>query len=52
MRHDFSAFSSRRIRSRQEQLEADVQRAWADDPVIASKMAGTKQAQSSKGRVK
>jgi len=39
------------IRSRQEQLEADVQRAWADDPVIASQMAGTKQVQFPKGRV-
>jgi len=39
------------IRSRQEQLEADVQRAWADDPVIASQMAGTKQVQFLKGRV-
>ncbi len=39
------------IRSRQEQLEADVQRAWADDPVIASQMAGTKQVQFSARRV-
>ncbi len=39
------------IRSRQEQLEADIQRAWADDPVIASQMAGTKQVQFPKGRV-
>ena len=39
------------IRSRQEQLEADVERAWADDPVIASQMAGTKQVQFSTRRV-
>jgi integrase/recombinase XerD len=39
------------IRSRQEQLEADVQRAWADDPAIASQMAGTKQVQFSTRRV-
>jgi integrase/recombinase XerD len=38
------------IRSRQEQLEADVQRAWADDPVIALQIAGTKQVQFQKGR--
>jgi integrase/recombinase XerD len=39
------------IRSRQEQLEADVQRAWAEDPVIASQMPGTKQVQFPKERV-
>jgi integrase/recombinase XerD len=39
------------IRSRQEQLEADVQRAWAEDPVIASQMAGTKQVQFPRQRV-
>jgi site-specific recombinase XerD len=33
------------IRSRQEQLEADVQRAWAEDPVIASQIAATKRVQ-------
>jgi integrase/recombinase XerD len=30
------------VRSRQEQLEADVQRAWASDPLI---MTGTKRVQ-------
>jgi integrase/recombinase XerD len=30
------------VRSRQEQLEADVKRAWASDPLI---IAGTKQVQ-------
>jgi hypothetical protein len=39
------------IRSRHEQLEADVQRAWADDPVIASQMTGTKRVQFPKDRV-
>jgi integrase/recombinase XerD len=39
------------ISSRQEQLEADVQRAWADDPVIASQTAGTKEVQFPKGRI-
>lgn len=38
------------IRFRQEQLEADVQRAWVDDPVAASQMAGTNQVQIPKGR--
>jgi DNA invertase Pin-like site-specific DNA recombinase len=31
--------------------QADVQRAWAEDPVIASQMAGTKQVQFRKERV-
>ena len=39
------------VRSRQEQLEADLERAWADDPVIASEMAGTKKVQFPKDRV-
>ena len=39
------------VRSRQEQLEADLERAWADDPVIASEMAGTKKVQLPKERV-
>jgi integrase/recombinase XerD len=39
------------VRSRQEQLEADVKRAWAEDPVIASQMLGTKRVQFTKVRV-
>jgi integrase len=36
------------IRSRQEQLEADVQRAWASDPLVASQVSGTNQVHISK----
>ena len=38
------------VRSRQEQLEADVAGAWANDPVLAAQIAGTKRVQISKGR--
>jgi site-specific recombinase XerD len=33
------------VRSRQEQLEADVERTWARDPVLTQKMPGTNQVQ-------
>jgi hypothetical protein len=36
------------VRSRQEQLEADVRNAWKSDPLI---IAGTKQVQIAKGPV-
>jgi hypothetical protein len=39
------------VRSRQEQLEADLERAWANDPVIASEMAGTKKVQFPNERI-
>ncbi len=29
------------VRSRQEQLEADLQRAWSQDPVVLFEMKGT-----------
>jgi integrase/recombinase XerD len=34
------------VRSRQEQLEADVARAWEHDPLLVQKIPGTKRAQS------
>jgi hypothetical protein len=40
-----------RRRSRQEQLEADVQRAWASDPLAISQMTGTKRVQISRRRL-
>jgi integrase/recombinase XerD len=33
------------VRSRQEQLEADVARTWARDPVLVQKIPGTKRVQ-------
>jgi hypothetical protein len=33
------------VRSRQEQLEADVARTWAHDPVLVQKIPGTKRVQ-------
>ena len=39
------------IRSRQEQLEADVARTWAHDPVLKQKIPGTKQVQIGRERV-
>ncbi|MGH9740576.1 MAG: tyrosine-type recombinase/integrase [Candidatus Acidiferrales bacterium] len=38
------------VRSRQEQLEADVARTWAHDPVLMQKLPGTKQVQFQKER--
>ena len=38
------------VRSRQEQLEADVANAWTHDPILVTQMAGTKQVQFSKER--
>jgi len=39
------------VRSRQEQLEADVARTWARDPVLVQKIPGTKRVQIGKERV-
>jgi|SRR5215469_14533315 len=39
------------VRSRQEQLEADVARAWLRDPVLVQKIPGTKRVQIGKERV-
>jgi integrase len=39
------------VRSRQEQLEADVRRTWANDSILVSKMAGTKRVQFRPERV-
>jgi integrase len=39
------------VRSRQEQLEADVASAWERDPILNPKMPGTKKVQFSKGLV-
>lgn len=39
------------VRSRQEQLEADVARAWEHDPVLESKKTGTNQVHLEKERV-
>ena len=44
-------FAHKAVRSRQEQLEADVASAWKRDPVLAQKMAGTIQVQITKGPV-
>jgi hypothetical protein len=38
------------VRSRQEQLEADVASAWKLDPVLNQKIVGTNQVQLTKGR--
>src|SRR5690348_17818126 len=38
------------VRSRQEQLEADVARAWTADPLLTKKTSGTNQVQFGKGR--
>jgi hypothetical protein len=39
------------VKSRQEQLEADVQDAWKHDPVLTQKMAVTKSVQFPKERI-
>jgi site-specific recombinase XerD len=39
------------VKSRQEQLEADVQDAWKHDPVLTQKMVGTKSVQLPKERI-
>ena len=39
------------VRSRQEQLEADVADAWKHDALLIQKLAGTKQVQFLKGRI-
>jgi len=39
------------VRSRQEQLEADVASAWKLDPILNQKIVGTNQVHLAKGRI-